>query len=690
MALGDTVQSTLFIRRAAQYEIKVCGIVAKSDVQVTLYDGQAPYPRDMYAVDTIQILGSEWQINVVLKEDAPIGEYTLRVVNVADAASWDLMESNVVILVNPYSSRDAAFEEDADLRTEYVERTEGVIWLGSDESNTAKLMEYDQFNPSTVAVAMRSLRRMPVADRGNLVLVSRHLSYALGKDVCYGKWSEPYTTGTWGYKCDAAAGQPCRRPGAWTSMTTLFELHLKLNQPVQFCQCWVYASVMNAVGRSLGIPTRPVTVFKSAHDTDQNRAMDHFYTMQDGAVVRDRNVADETGLVSSDSVWNFHAWNEMIFKRDDIDCDALGMDVGCANGWQAVDATPQEGSYGGSGLPVENGRPGGGYQMGPAALKIIKANKHPTCQAQLDSFPSDEAVARRFGCYDHEFVIGEVNANLNLWVQDDTKPTGWRLLETMDPDKQTAVTKRPGSMENCDLSGFGGSDCLDAFKIDVSSNYKVPEPSLPGLPLLPTCAQAGAPFYCSGPKFQWNAAVAASSGRSLEAQPMQADPNGVVVQFGSDIHMQPAFSRPVVNKQGHPDSSLTLSLSLSLPAEATNSASVVCFFLVTATNGRGEVVNGHDSVVGKITSRLTVQPGEEAVCSAHIPREEYVRFASIANDMNLDIDATASVGNGSQIVAFERIKALCTPLLDASGDLVLTATGFECEGTTGSYSGAIV
>ena len=45
---------------------------------------------------------------------------------------------------------------------------------------------------------------MPVAQRGDLVAVARHLSYAVGEDLCYGKWgSGSYTTGrpSGGYRC---------------------------------------------------------------------------------------------------------------------------------------------------------------------------------------------------------------------------------------------------------------------------------------------------------------------------------------------------------------------------------------------------------------------------------------------------------------------------------------------------------
>lgn len=38
--------------------------------------------------------------------------------------------------------------------------------------------------------------------------------------------------------------------------------------------------------------------------------------------------------LNSDSVWNFHVWNEAWMKRPDIGSEY--------DGWQAIDATPQE------------------------------------------------------------------------------------------------------------------------------------------------------------------------------------------------------------------------------------------------------------------------------------------------------------------------------------------------------------
>ena len=43
-------------------------------------------------------------------------------------------------------------------------------------------------------------------------------------------------------------------------------------------------------------------------------------------------------------------------------------------GWQAVDATPQELSFGGN--PALAGDDGGVFQMGPASVAMVKANEN--------------------------------------------------------------------------------------------------------------------------------------------------------------------------------------------------------------------------------------------------------------------------------------------------------------------------
>ena len=124
-------------------------------------------------------------------------------------------------------------------------------------------------------------------------------------------------------------------------------------RPVEYGQCWVFSAVtvtgrylsasikyiddiglfplffyLYLVCRALGIPCRSITNFVSAHDTHGNCTIDTYYD-EDG---------EKIARYNSDSVWNFHVWNDVWMARPDL---PKGYD-----GWQVIDATPQESSDG--------------------------------------------------------------------------------------------------------------------------------------------------------------------------------------------------------------------------------------------------------------------------------------------------------------------------------------------------------
>jgi len=113
--------------------------------------------------------------------------------------------TNVVVLFDAANSEDAVYTT-ASNRAEYVDNTEGLVWQGLSDNNNGFKWSFNQFDYANLQIAFDRMFRMPVADRGNPVLVSRHLSYSIGADICYGKWGEgSYTTGrpSGGYKCNS-------------------------------------------------------------------------------------------------------------------------------------------------------------------------------------------------------------------------------------------------------------------------------------------------------------------------------------------------------------------------------------------------------------------------------------------------------------------------------------------------------
>ena len=80
-----------------------------------------------------------------------------------------------------------------------------------------------------------------------------------------------------------------------------------------------------SVCRALGIPCRSVTNYISAHDNDSTCTIDNYF--------------DEDGeLIRRERLWNYHVWNDVWMARPDL---PKGHD-----GWQCIDATPQEMSGG--------------------------------------------------------------------------------------------------------------------------------------------------------------------------------------------------------------------------------------------------------------------------------------------------------------------------------------------------------
>ena len=235
---------------------------------------------------------------------------------------------------------------------------------------------------------------------------------------------------------------------------------------------------MTTVGRALGIPTRPVSTFQSAHDSDYNRAIEKYWIFDESSKVYEPTDSGE----SSDSIWSFHVWNEMYFKREDF----TGTDASKYNvrGWQAVDSTPQELSFGGN--PSFENDQIAAFQMGPASVDMVKDN------INIHSCDHAPANRKRFGCWDNEFVISEVNANYNFWTKSSTasKDSKFTLMDSYMSDPwgdsygtigTEIITKKPGSSisENC--LDHTISDCSNDA-LDVTLTYKDKEDSGPGTP----------------------------------------------------------------------------------------------------------------------------------------------------------------------------------------------------------------
>ena len=98
----------------------------------------------------------------------------------------------------------------------------------------------------------------------------------------------------------------------------------------------VFSSI---VCRALGLPCRNVTNYLSAHDTNKSMTVDKFVNEEGEETTISEVDGVFNGSSSTDSIWNFHVWNEAWMSREDLP-DSI------YNGWQVIDATPQEESDG--------------------------------------------------------------------------------------------------------------------------------------------------------------------------------------------------------------------------------------------------------------------------------------------------------------------------------------------------------
>ncbi|XP_062835319.1 protein-glutamine gamma-glutamyltransferase E isoform X2 [Anolis carolinensis] len=345
--------------------------------------------------------------------NAAIGRYSLDVrTGSGGSGSSSVHLGTFVLLFNPWLQADEVFMPNNRDLEEYVLSESGAVFLGSYYSISQMGWNFGQFQEgildACLSILDRSLehRNDPVTDlrlRNDPKYVGRVLSAMVNsnddKGVLMGNWSGNYSGG--------------ENPGSWSGSVKILQQWKSSGfRPVRYGQCWVFAGVLTTVLRCLGFPARMITNFNSAHDTNTNLRVDKYYS-PDGSYLEYR---------TNDSVWNFHVWNEAWFTRSD-----LGAKY---NGWQILDATPQELS---SNI----------FQCGPASLVAIK-------EGDVD-----------LG-YDCPFVFAEVNADEVTWILDkDTQSVKKAATDIRSVGKYLS-TKAVGS--------FARLDVTDAYKYSEGSS----------------------------------------------------------------------------------------------------------------------------------------------------------------------------------------------------------------------------
>ncbi|KAK2841934.1 hypothetical protein Q5P01_012134 [Channa striata] len=302
--------------------------------------------------------------------DAVIGQYGLAVLLMSP--DGHIVEQTDTIkfhlLFNPWCKDDAVYLPDERLLQEYVMNEHGVIYMGTWDDIRSMAWNYGQFEDHVMDICFEILDNSNDAlknsvrdteNRSDPIYISRIITAMVNsagdRGVLTGRWSEPYFGGV--------------APNRWTGSVPILRKWSEAGaRAVKWGQCWVFAGVACTVLRCLGIPTRLITNFSSAHDSDGNLVID---------VLLDENF---DSFNKSESTWNFHCWVESWIKRQDL---PKGND-----GWQVLDPTPQELSD-------------GEYCCGPCPVRAIKEGNLGVK-------------------YDAPFVFAEVNADIVYWrVQRD-------------------------------------------------------------------------------------------------------------------------------------------------------------------------------------------------------------------------------------------------------------------------------
>ncbi|XP_073462407.1 protein 4.2-like [Aquarana catesbeiana] len=334
--IGLSKEARLFIRRGQEFTITLqfrnqtlrqghlsrFRLIVKTGPKPSKKDGtKNSFPisslsdRKTWSARVVDCKQGLWKVCVNTPANAIIGYYTMSI-----KTSSGVIENlgEFMILFNPWCEDDPVYLHNEAERREYVLSEDGIIYLGTESHVQPHPWHFGQFEEDIPAICIKFLDTNPrYQETPEMHYIKRndpvYICQIIG-DMIGLRDDEDRVA----FMCEN--GRPSYK---WISSIPVLRQWFQEESRTVYGHHWVFTAVLCTVLRCLGIPTRIVTNYNSAHNTEESLQKALYYNENGARIHRSRN----------DSIWHFHVWNECWMERRDL---YKGF-----NGWQVLDATAQ-------------------------------------------------------------------------------------------------------------------------------------------------------------------------------------------------------------------------------------------------------------------------------------------------------------------------------------------------------------
>ncbi|XP_018419794.1 PREDICTED: erythrocyte membrane protein band 4.2-like [Nanorana parkeri] len=334
--IGLSTEARLFLRRGQEFMITLqfrnqtlrqedlsrFSLIVKTGPKPSKQDGtKNSFPisslsdRKTWSARVVDFREGLWKVCVNSPVNAIIGYYTMSI-KISSGVIENLGE--FMMLFNPWCEDDPVYLHNEAERREYVLSEDGIIYLGTESHAQPQPWHFGQFEEDIPEICIWLLDTNPryqetpekhYIKRNDPVYICQMIGDMIGQKDDEDRVAFMCGNEILSYK--------------WISSIPVLRQWFQKGSQTVYGQHWVFAAVLCTVLRCLGIPTRIVTNYNSAHNTEESLRKDVYYNENGARIHRSR----------LDSIWHFHVWNECWMERKDL-FKGFG-------GWQVLDATAQ-------------------------------------------------------------------------------------------------------------------------------------------------------------------------------------------------------------------------------------------------------------------------------------------------------------------------------------------------------------